>query len=377
MYWMVGRNLLIQKLKQYNKRFVWFICLLLTTSLMAQSKLPTVNHQLQFLKGIDSTWKENPVKNGQYVNHEFPYLHAFKDIWKWKRMTNPYQEIKKKDTTRLPLFDGALAEIQSGKDGVFWLGHATFFIRVKGITFITDPVLGKASGFMKRFSQLPVSLDKLPNIDYILLSHDHRDHCDKNSLKKLKKHSPNAVYLTGLNMNKVIGSFGIRSEIQCAGWYQVYQLDSSRLKISFLPTRHWSKRGPFDTNQHLWGSFMIEIDGMVIYFGGDSGYGSHYKEYSQLFPQIDIAIIGIGAYEPEWFMEQNHSSPAKGFQAFNDLNAKYLIPMHYGTFDLSDEPICYPAEVLEKVASEQQKAQRVLMRPLGYNLMNDMQLKSH
>jgi L-ascorbate metabolism protein UlaG (beta-lactamase superfamily) len=109
---------------------------------------------------------------------------------------------------------------------------------------------------------------------------------------------------------------------------------------------------------------------VCIYFGGDSGYGSHYKDIAKLFPEIDYAILGIGAYEPEWFMESNHSSPEKAYQAFLDLGAKYLIPMHYGTFDLSDEPIGKPQEVLESIKINKGD-DRVIIPQLGGNLFTD------
>jgi L-ascorbate metabolism protein UlaG (beta-lactamase superfamily) len=199
------------------------------------------------------------------------------------------------------------------------------------------------------------------------MSHDHRDHCDKNSLRKIRKLNPEIQYFTGLNMDKIMRKFLHKAAGQSAGWYQQFNTTGLGFNLYFLPTRHWSKRGFFDTNKRLWGSFILEIDGKTIYFGGDSGYGSHYKEIVSLFPNIDIAILGIGAYEPEWFMESNHSSPEKSYQAFLDLNAKQFIPMHYGTFDLSDEPIGYPAQVLEEIKKREGDS-RIVIPSLGEDL---------
>ncbi|HTH38555.1 MAG TPA: MBL fold metallo-hydrolase, partial [Pyrinomonadaceae bacterium] len=133
--------------------------------------------------------------------------------------------------------------------------------------------------------------------------------------------------------------------IKTAGWFQQYDTGGP-VKIYFVPVRHWSRRGLFDTNERLWGSFVIQCDAATIYFGGDSGYGRHYREIGELFPSIDYFLLGIGAYEPRWFMEPNHNNPGDVVKAFRDSGARALVPMHYGTFDLSDEPPGQPLKFL-------------------------------
>jgi len=309
-----------------------------------------------------------PISNGRYYNPDYPFLLTFKDVRKWKKQTNPNLEFKKTDTFQLPISNELDWIKDDSIDGVAWLGHATFMIRVGGKTLITDPVFGNASRVLKRFSTLPVGPTELPQIDYVLLSHDHRDHMDYNSMRLLSKLNPDAQYLCGLSTAPLLKRFNRNGSIQEAGWYQQYQLDDQTIKITYLPTRHWCRRWITDTNRHLWGAFVIEVGGKVIYFGGDSGYGKHYLEMRELFPHIDIAILGIGAYQPEWFMESNHSSPAKAYQSFLDLGATYMVPMHYGTFDLSDEPIGEPGERLLSIATENKMTQRVLLPALGQNI---------
>jgi L-ascorbate metabolism protein UlaG (beta-lactamase superfamily) len=167
-------------------------------------------------------------------------------------------------------------------------------------------------------------------------------------------------------MSRLLKAFLNQAPGQEAGWYQQYNTEG--FELVFLPTRHWAKRGLTDTNQRLWGAFILKIDGLTIYFGGDSGYGSHYKDVAALYPEIDYAILGIGAYEPEWFMEDNHSSPTKAYQAFKDLKAKYFIPMHYGTFDLSDEPLGKPQRELEEIKRVSQDS-GIIIPVLGANLL--------
>ena len=318
-------------------------------------------------------YKGTPISKGRYFNPDYPFLLSFKDVRKWKKQTNPYEQLKKSDTFQLPISQDLNWIKNDSIDGMAWLGHATFFIRMGGKTLITDPVFGNASWVVKRYSSLPVTPEELPQMDYVLLSHDHRDHMDYRSLRLLSKLSPKAQYLCGLSTGKLLKRFNRNGRIQEAGWYQQYQLDDEIVKITYLPTRHWCRRWITDTNRHLWGAFVIEVGGKVIYFGGDSGYGKHYKEAQQLFPHIDVAILGIGAYQPEWFMESNHSSPAKAYQSFLDLGATYMVPMHYGTFDLSDEPIGEPGDRLMSIATENKMTQRVLLPALGQNIFGMMQ----
>jgi L-ascorbate metabolism protein UlaG (beta-lactamase superfamily) len=291
-------------------------------------------------------WKGTPVDSkGRFINHEFPFVNSFKELFKWQTMKNPQKEEKKNETWHLNVLHNN-DFIHSTKDCIVWLGHASFFIRLAGITILIDPILYDVS-LLKRKSPLPVDPDQFRNIDYILISHDHRDHCDKKSLKLLSQNNPDAVYLTGLKNETVIHKITHSKQIQAAGWYQQYNTNSA-IKIYYVPTRHWGRRYLTDTNIRLWGGYIIQGVDKTIYFGGDSGYGSHFKDIAQIFPCIDYAMIGIGAYKPEFFMGQSHLSPIDAIQAFKDTKAKKMIPMHYGTFDLADEPLGDPIHVLEK-----------------------------
>ena len=119
-----------------------------------------------------------------------------------------------------------------------------------------------------------------------------------------------------------------------------------------MPSRHWSKRGLFDTNRRLWGGVCLVSDSTTIYMSGDTGYGSHFRDVGMLFPSIDYAIMGVGAYSPRWFMSANHISPEQAVQGFHDMKARHFIPMHYGTFDLSDEPISEPMRLLRQMEAQ-------------------------
>lgn len=163
----------------------------------------------------------------------------------------------------------------------------------------------------------------------------------------LAEQNRQAIWLGGLGLDTLLLQDWTGSKnIQAAGWYQQYDLPHSPVKISYLPTRHWSRRGLCDTNASLWGAFLLEHKGKKIYFGGDSGYGGHLKKVNELFGEIDYYLAGIGAFAPRWFMSPSHMHPEEVAQSSNDLQAKNLLPMHFGTFDLSDEPLLEPAHLI-------------------------------
>lgn len=293
---------------------------------------------------------------GKFINEEFPFGPNFQDFRKWKKQENPYQEEKKNSHWRLEAVQD-FSWKDNNDDFIMWLGHATFLIRMGGQYLLTDPVFGKASLVHTRYSPLPFPVEQLPPIDLILLSHNHRDHFSKSSLKQIQKKNPQVKIFTGLKMERWLKGMFKQEALQTAGWYQQFEHD--HFQITFLPTRHWAKRGLFDFNDQLWGAFVIKVNERTIYFGGDTGYGSHLREAGEWF-QPDYVILGIGAYQPEWFMECNHISPTRAIEAFQEMKGKWMIPMHYGCFDLSNESLEDPIRVYKAVKSKQANASSFL-----------------
>jgi L-ascorbate metabolism protein UlaG (beta-lactamase superfamily) len=304
------------------------------------------NSQLKTILNADE-WKGTPYSSNGFVNLEFPFWPNFKDLLKWKLGKNPQQHEKKTNIV-LPQVITSPTFLGSDDDMVVWLGHATFFIRINGKTIITDPVFGKLP-VIGRLTAFPINPNLLKGIDYILLSHDHRDHCDKESMKLATQLNPRAQVLTGLKLDGLLKQWKV-TNTQTAGWFQQY--NTPGIEITYLPTRHWGRRGFNDTNQTLWGAFVISSGGKTVYFGADSGFGSHFKQVGELFPNIDVSILGTGAYAPRWFMEPVHMSPEDAVTAFNNTKAKLMLPMHYGTFDLSDEPFGEPVQILRSLETE-------------------------
>ncbi|GAB3510896.1 MBL fold metallo-hydrolase [Emticicia fontis] len=309
----------------------------------------TSNPDLPTLK-LPFEWNGTPIdERGRFVNYEFPFVDSFRDVLRWQFTKNPQKTEKKTDKWRAEVLQNQ-GFLESKKDCIVWLGHASFFIRLAGITLLIDPVLFNVS-LIKRQSALPVQPEDLRNLDYILVSHDHRDHCDEKSLRLLAKNNPDTTYLTSLGVDGLIKTFTQSNKIQAAGWYQQYKTDDA-IKVYYVPSRHWGRRFLTDTNVRLWGGYVIQGAGKTIYFSGDSGYGGHFEDVGKIFPNIDYCIIGVGAYKPEFFMGQSHVSPTNAVKAFHDMHAKVMIPMHYGTFDLSDEPMGDPLRVLHKLEEQ-------------------------
>jgi L-ascorbate metabolism protein UlaG (beta-lactamase superfamily) len=304
-------------------------------------QLPTHNPLLPFIK---RGWSGNLINDKQqYINLDGPSERSFAELLKWQTQKNPLKPLKRNQQTNIEVsIDQQITD--NREDGIVWFGHASFLFTLGGKHFIVDPVLYNV-GPIKRFTPLPCDVKKLTQIDFILLSHNHRDHADKRSMMELCALNPSAIILTGLNIAPLLRSWNIRNQIIEAGWYQQYQLET-QVEVTYLPAKHWNRRGLNDMNDMLWGSFMLQSPTQTIYFGADSGLGVHFPEIAELFPNIDVAILGIGAYKPEWFMGTAHTSPTDALIAFEQLKAKQFIPMHHGTFDLGDEPIFYPKQEL-------------------------------
>lgn len=320
------------------------------------------------LPTIKPDWQGTPVdEKGRFVNAEFPYLPSTVDLLKWQFGAKPQKQEKQTDAARLEVRDPG-EFLQSERDGILWFGHAAFFVRLNGVSVLLDPVFGKPS-FVNPMVDVPSPIEKLKRVDYILISHDHRDHCDETTIRQLTQKFPQAKILVGLGMDELLDDWkNGEGEIQTAGWYQQFSLPDDKVKISFLPVRHWSRRGLLDTNKRLWGAFVVEGAGKTIYFSGDSGYGKHYAELAALFPKIDLFLIGIGAYKPLWFMHPNHNSPEEAFQGFVDAKADTLVPMHFGRFDLSDEPPSEPLKLLQEKAAAANLSDKIKVLQINENI---------
>lgn len=294
---------------------------------------------------IKKGWKGNIMVNGKFQNDTTQEKPPVWEVIKWKFSRNPQHEEKKSDTFSLSRFP--FDSIPDTDNKIIWLGHSSFIITINNVTLITDPCFFDLPG-AKRKVQIPCDLSSLKSIDYLLLSHDHRDHFDKKSISILAKNNPKIEALLPLNASRIFDTDLSNILKQEAGWYQEYKI-STDIRIVFLPARHWGRRNLFDFNKTLWGSFLIISGETKIFFSGDTAFDDKiFKDIQSEFGSIDICLLPIGAYSPKSIMESSHTTPEETFKIFNDLKGKLLIPMHYGTYDLSDEPLAEPIRRLEK-----------------------------
>jgi L-ascorbate metabolism protein UlaG (beta-lactamase superfamily) len=236
--------------------------------------------------------------------------------------------------------DTAFLQHNRTEPSITWIGHSTFLIQVGGLNIVTDPVWARRMALQKRLAPPGVSLSDMPAVDVILISHSHYDHLHMSSLRRLRGHK------------KLMVPAGLRNKLFLRGFRDTQELHwwdetiHHNHKFTFVPAQHWTRRNPWDMNASHWGGWVIQTDnGPTIYFAGDSGYFRGFGDIGRKF-NIDIALMPIGAYDPEWFMSPQHVSPEEALQAFLDLGAKYFIPMHYGAFKLADDT---PKEALERL----------------------------
>jgi len=231
------------------------------------------------------------------------------------------------------------ARVASGQLLVTPVGHSTFLIQADGVNILTDPVWSERASPVSftgpRRVQAPgLRLEDLPAIDLILISHNHYDHLDLPTLRKLARfHRPQVV--TTLGNKELIKKTGFDSVTEL-DWWQQTALPGG-MRIACVPAQHFSGRGMRDSYKTLWGGFVLESMAGPIYFAGDTGYGEHFEEIVRRFGPLRVAFLPIGAYKPEWFMWPGHMGPEGALKAHVELKARTSIAMHFGTFPLGDD----------------------------------------
>lgn len=231
----------------------------------------------------------------------------------------------------------------AGTDLLLWIGHASFLGRLAGASFLIDPVFSDRIGlFYRRHGKAALAATDVPPLEALLVTHNHYDHLDAPSVKALPRELP------------VMAPRGLGTWFRRRGFADVRELDlweateAGPLRITFVPARHWSRRVPWDTNRSHWGGFVVEGGGRAIWHAGDTAWFDGFAEIGRRFPALDVAILPIGAYEPRWFMGDNHLDPEEAGCAFLASGARTMVPMHWGSFQLTDEPLCEPVERLRR-----------------------------
>ncbi len=250
------------------------------------------------------------------------------------------------------VIQGAKERIKLTKsDFIMWVGHNTFLLRINGIYWITDPIFSEKAFIVQRKTRPGLSVEDLKDVTNsinIIITHNHYDHLDEDSIKAMPAQGNDFV---PKGIKKFFHSSG-RKNVEEMDWWQEIQVGKG-VKLICLPAQHWSKRLGQSDNTTLWASYMLITSKHTFYIGGDSGYFPGYKEFGKKFKKIDYAFLPTTAYHPRWFMHYNHMNVKEALMAFKELGAQYFIPTQWGTFPLGDEPIGYPALDLQRQIKEQ------------------------
>jgi L-ascorbate metabolism protein UlaG (beta-lactamase superfamily) len=220
-------------------------------------------------------------------------------------------------------------------DSISYYGHATLIVKMDGETIITDPFFSNAALVVRKKVRIKFDVSKVPQKPVILISHNHYDHLDKSSVKKLIK--KNATFIVPLGLKKFFTRMGMQ-EVHELDWWGNVQLGG--ITYTLVPAQHWSRRIGQPGGKTLWGGYIMQ-GSRTVYFSGDTGYFCGFKEFGGRYA-IDYALLGVGAYEPRWFMHYSHMNVHEFFAAAEETGAQLVIPMHFGVISLSEEPITYP-----------------------------------
>ncbi len=312
---------------------------------------------------LDKDWISNARKQNSelfYASHKNsdstffnPWMPApkkgFLDLLKWKLFDN--EEYLDEEKSFLPEIQTGLYDniIKNERNSYAWLGHASMFFKISKTNIFIDPIISNRALVPRRknYSALMMTeFEKLSSKSLTLITHNHYDHLDLNTLEKLPK---NATIICPVGLKKYLEK-NISSQIVELDWWQEYIFND--IKVVFVPAQHWSRRIWQKANSSLWGGYVIISKHGTIYNAGDTGFFGGFLEIKRRFSPIDLAVLPIGASKPRWFMRYAHMDPNDAVEAFYDLDAKIFFPVHWGTFPLGGEPVGWPALELKRVAKE-------------------------
>lgn len=281
-------------------------------------------------------------------------LKSLRELRQWRKERKAKQKDLSWSVPQSEVKETRFLQSNRTHDTITWIGHSTFLIQYRGLNIVTDPVWAERMGFFRRLSAPGLALSEMPPVDVVVISHNHYDHLDFWTLRRLNG-SPLYLVPAGLRGKMLRKGFARVEELE---WWQRSTVGD--VEFHFVPANHWSRRTPWDTNASHWGGWVIraaepaetssgkERARGAVYFAGDSGYFRGFKEIGERFG-ISFALMPIGAYEPEWFMAPQHVSPEEAVQAFLDCGGEVFVPMHYGAFRLADDT---PKEALDRLTAE-------------------------
>jgi L-ascorbate metabolism protein UlaG (beta-lactamase superfamily) len=260
---------------------------------------------------------------------------------------------------------GPPAAVGPDQVAVTFVNHSTFLLQTDGVNLLTDPVWSERVSPLtwagpRRVRRPGLAFERLPEVHLVLVSHNHYDHMDLATLGRLEQRF-RPRFLTGLGNRRYLTARGL-GRVDELDWWQSTRVGAG-LEVTLTPAQHFSARSLLDRDRTLWGGFGIRTATRAVFFAGDSGYAGHFREIGRRWPGLDLALLPIGAYEPRWFMKEAHMNPEEAVQAHLDLAPRQSLAMHFGTFQLTDEPIDEPVLRLRAVLRERGLDERAFRVP--------------
>ena len=247
--------------------------------------------------------------------------------------------------------DGRLLRDNRTTPTITWIGHATLLVQLDGVNILTDPHFSERAspfGFVgpRRLNPPGLAFEALPRIDVVVISHDHYDHLDRPTVERLAAtHRP--LFLVPLGFKAWFAGIGIERVVEL-DWWDTHRVGA--VTFTLTPVQHWCARTPFDTNERLWGGWALAGRERRLFFGGDTGYYDGFRDVGARLGPFDLALVAIAAYEPSTIMRMTHTTPEQALAIFDDVRARTFVAMHWGTFDLSEEPLDEPPRRLREAA---------------------------
>lgn len=321
---------------------LWFTVFLITTCGHSPSQMNMSDHL-----------PKHHLPDGTFRNNYLPSMDKpFSDFLKWRWNQD------RQDPITFPIAKNNPASLQKNRTEatLTWIGHATLLVQYAGLNILTDPHFSERSSPLsfvgpKRHTAPGITVDELPDIDLVVISHNHYDHLDQSTIEQLyhrqKKNPPR--FFVPLNQKKWFDDLGIPNVTEL-DWGQ--DTDFREWKIYSVPVQHWSARGIWDRNKALWAGWVLEHPGFRFFFAGDTGYSQDFKDLGKRFGGFDLAAIPIGAYDPRWFMKAAHVNPEESIKIHQDVRARFSVAIHWGTFQLTDEPMDEPPARLARALAD-------------------------
>jgi N-acyl-phosphatidylethanolamine-hydrolysing phospholipase D len=279
-----------------------------------------------------------------FFNPWEPFDFRLSRFLRWQFSRNPFDKSREPAIPRVPN-DGAGLAGREHSGTVTWVGHATVAVHDDDDVFLTDPHWSERALVPRRVVPPGVPLESVPPDAFALISHNHYDHLDAGTVERL----PDTVaWYVPLGLADWFRERG-RPRVVELDWWESAQ--HGRWTITCLPSQHWSRRIEQGVNESLWCAWLVDSGERKYFFAGDTGYFPGFAEYGRRFGPIDVALLPIGAYEPRWFMRYQHMNPEDVVRATAELRAGHMVAIHWGTFDLTDEPLDLPPQALREAVT--------------------------